>query len=117
MALVTRGLPRFGLPFSSSGRVTHLSTSGRRTAPLCSESTDRRRPVVSPRNGTFILPEDRSCAVLLLLLGECKHCGASLGRHAPFLSMETKSKSSSRAKSCLFEEMSKISGYLPSNAR
>ena len=35
-------------------------------------------------------------------LGECNHCGASLGRHAPFSSMETKS--------CLFEEMSKISG-------
>ena len=41
--------------------------------------------------------------------GECKHCGASLGRHAPFSSMKTKSR--------LFEEMSKISGYLPSNAR
>ena len=40
---------------------------------------------------------------------ECKHCGASLGRHDPFSSMETKS--------CLFEEMSPISGYFPSNAR
>ena len=35
--------------------------------------------------------------------------GASLGRHDPFSSIETKS--------CLFEEMSPISGYLPSNAR
>ena len=41
------------------------------------------------------------------LTRECKHCEASLGRHAPFSSMETKS--------CLFEEMSPI--YLPRNAR
>ena len=37
-----------------------------------------------------------------------KHCGASLGRHAPFSSMETKSR--------IFEDMS-ISGDLSSNAR
>ena len=38
-----------------------------------------------------------------------KHCEASLGRHAPFPSMETNFR--------LFEEMSPISGYLPSNAQ
>ena len=40
---------------------------------------------------------------------ECKHCGASLGWHAPFSSMKTKT--------CPFEEMSPTSGYLPRNAR
>ena len=47
--------------------------------------------------------------MIIIITRECKHCGASLGRHAPFSSMETKS--------CIFEEMSKISGHLPSNAR
>ena len=46
---------------------------------------------------------------ILPVTRECKHCGASLGRHAPFSSM--------KKKSCPFEEMSPISGYLPRNAR
>ena len=47
--------------------------------------------------------------MILTTTRECKHCGASFGRHAPFSSMKTKS--------CPFEEVSPISGYLPSNVR
>ena len=50
-----------------------------------------------------------SASALPIITRECKHCGASLGRHPPFSSMETKSRP--------IEEMSSISGYLPSNAR
>ena len=56
-----------------------------------------------------VLRLPKKCSLIINITGECKHCGASLRRHDPFSSMETKS--------CLFEEMSPISGYLPNNAR
>ena len=55
------------------------------------------------------MPRPDAPSLTQTLTSECKHCGASLGRHTPFSSMKTKSRP--------FEEMSSISGYLPSNAR
>ena len=107
-------------------RISEVPPRGVSQVSLCLQASTRLRTcqqdrsLVSTRTSRdFSRTRRETCARAVATLsksrpnqctiGECKHCGASLGRHTPFSSMETKS--------CLFEEMSKIAGYLPSNAR